>query len=106
MYKSIGVISLVTVISMSGLNISYGGDLDDGISRFTDESINADDSLGKPDININFIVLDAMSKWRRKGKEDNKRIAGLNGSGDSNENSVVVEPGAVIDTIINISAPY
>jgi hypothetical protein len=78
---------------------SMGGDLDDGISKFTDDSISKNDSMGKPDTNIGFIVLKATSKAKAKANANKKGGKGSktsnynDGSGDNNENSVVVGAG-------------
>ena len=72
---------------------SFGGDLDDGISKFTDESIAKDDELGQPDKNIKYIITKAKSQ----------AAAGQSSSdGSGNMNSVVVGPGSNVrgDVII------
>jgi len=79
---------------------SMAGDLDDGISKFTDDSIAKNDKVGKPDTNINFIVLKAISK-SKKGK-DSKTTNFNDGKGDNNENSIVVEAGAKVGDVINV----
>jgi len=76
------------------------GDLDDGISTYQDESIDDDSKMGDADININFIVLDAISSAKMKKDDENVNIN--DGSGDSNKNSVVCEVGAECGSIINI----
>jgi hypothetical protein len=64
-----------------------GGDLDDKISKYTDDTVSKADELGKPEKNINFIILDAIMKAKTKG--------GMGKSdGDKNINSIVIEPGA------------
>ena len=72
---------------------AYAGDLDDGISTYTDDSIESYNSTGKPDPNINFIVVKAMAE-AKMGVTNGDGIVNFNdGSGDNNENSVVVGPG-------------
>ncbi len=67
--------------------ICMGGDLDDKISKYTDDTVSKADELGKPDKNINFIILDAIMKAKTKG--------GMGKSdGDKNINSIVIGPGA------------
>ncbi|MCD4813767.1 hypothetical protein K8S19_08765 [bacterium] len=102
------------------------GDFDDDISKYKDDSIKEYDDLGKPDTNISFIVSDAlgdakvweyaakkedMAKGNEKAKKDvekekkksNKNNINLNdGSGDNNQNSIVVESGSTVDKVINI----
>lgn len=80
----------------------YAGDLDDGISKYTDESISADDQALKTDKNINFIVLEAISRSQTKGKQGDQNTNFNDGSGDDNENSIVVGPGTQTGDIINV----
>ncbi|UCH80855.1 MAG: hypothetical protein JSW20_14135 [Nitrospiraceae bacterium] len=100
------VIKLLMILSAIILTVevtsvvALAGDLDDGISTYKDESIEDDGELGDADININFIVLDAISS--AKMKKDDKNININDGSGDSNKNSVVCEVGAECGSIINI----
>lgn len=105
-YKMMNVIKLLMILSAIILTVevtsvvALAGDLDDGISTYKDESIEDDGELGDADININFIVLDAISS--AKMKKDDKNININDGSGDSNKNSVVCEVGAECGSIINI----
>jgi len=106
-------ISIPLVIFLS-TRYCFGGDLDDKISQYTDESVDADDQMGNDDPNINFIVLDAMSKAKAKmgkiDKEGKGKTSSNNdesnfssGSGSSsNVNSVVVGPGSQVKDIYNI----
>jgi hypothetical protein len=89
----------------------WANDLDDGISTYTDESIGADDSLGKKGTNINYIVVNAIGKAKmkhgddpkNKAKEGKKTVTNVyDGKSDNNENSVVVESGSKVDKIYNI----
>ena len=64
-----------------------GGDLDDGISKFTDESITKDDNLGQPDKNIKYIITKAKSQ---------AAVGEKKGDGSGNMNSVIVGPGSNI----------
>ncbi len=73
------------------VNIADAGDLDDRISKYTDDGIAKYDELGKKSVNINFIIVKALSQKGQKKKD-----------GDNNENSVVVEPGANVGDIYNI----
>ncbi|MFH2046654.1 MAG: hypothetical protein ABIK92_16080 [Pseudomonadota bacterium] len=82
-----------------------GGDLDDDISKYTDDSVSADDALGKKDNNINFIVLDAMAAASRKaskGEQAGEKDISGDITGDKNENSVVVGAGTQTGNIYNI----
>lgn len=75
-----------------------GADMDDGISKYTDDSIDKADEVGKLDINISFIVLDALSRSKSKKDDDgnNKQTTGSLG-GDYYENSIVIMPGATVN---------
>nr|MBF0221985.1 hypothetical protein [Desulfobulbaceae bacterium] len=80
------------MLSLSPL-ASLAGDLDDGISKYTDDSVEATDKLGDPDKNIKYIITKAKSQ----------AAAGESGAeGGGNMNSVVVGPGTNIrgDVII------
>ncbi len=83
-------------------NLVLGGDLDDGISKYKDDSISANDQVGKTDTNINFIILESMAEAQKRQKAGDKNANFNDGSGDNNENSVVVESGAQVDKVINI----
>lgn len=87
---------MVGVFLAGGASVR-AGDLDDGISKYKDESISADDEATKTDKNISFIVQKAISSGQKK-----RQASG----GDDNENSIVVGEGAnVRGDIINIVAP-
>lgn len=86
---AVSVFALSCVFSGSVL----AGDLDDGISKFTDDSISKYDDMGKADRNIKFIVMNAKSKANvKKGDKDKK---GTN-AGDANMNSVVLGAGSKV----------
>ena len=90
------------VVSMTYVSTCPGGDLDDGISKYTDGSISKADEIGKLDLNINFIILNAMTKAKKNQKND-KDGKSITNTGETNENSIVVGPGTVINgDIINI----
>ena len=61
------LMSLFFFIAMSGLDIAQGSDLDDGISKFTDDGIEKDDEMGKADLNIKFIVIYQINIWSIRG---------------------------------------
>jgi len=68
-------------------------DLDDGISKFTDDGMDKEDELGKADQNIKFIVLNAKSKAAvRKG--DKEQIG--QDSGPATMNSVILGAGSKV----------
>ncbi len=83
------------VVSFLSASVCIGGDLDDGISKYTDGSIAKDDALGKPDKNLKFIVLDAIMKAKNQGPSEGQ---------DKNTNSIVIGAGANLagTTIINV----
>lgn len=88
--KLVLTVSFVFVmLCVFGIGTCLGNDdLDDKISKYTDDPIDKDDELGKATPNLNYIILDAMSKSKK---------------GDSgNENSVVIYGDANNSTIINV----
>ena len=102
-HKWLIIILSVLIIPALGIgSLVLGGDLDDGISKFTDESIGADDKMGKTETNVNFIVLESMSEAQKRQKAGDKNANFNDGSGDSNQNSIVVEKGANVDKVINV----
>lgn len=66
-------------------------DLDDGISKYQDDSIEKWDELGKKSVNINFVIAEALG---RINYIDEKDII---------QNSVVVGAGANVGDIYNIN---
>ncbi|MCP5004757.1 MAG: hypothetical protein GY941_12580 [Planctomycetes bacterium] len=83
-----------------------GADLDDGISKYTDDGIGKADEVGKLDINISFIIMDALQKQKSKQKKDDDDDGGgqqaTSQGGDYYENSIVIGPGATVNgDIIN-----
>ncbi len=78
-------------------------DLDDGISKATDDSISANDKMGKPATNINFIILESMADAKKRQQSGDSNANFNDGSGDNNQNSVVCEVGAKCDKVININ---
>ncbi len=95
-----GTIVILMLCFLPVSNVVYSGDLDDGISEYRDESIRADDAALKTDKNINFIVLEAISNSQKKNKSATSNFN--DGSGDNNENSVVVGPGTQVGDVTNV----
>jgi len=95
-----GLLAMVVLFFLGVSNLVYAQDMDDGISKFTDESISGDDQALKPDTNINFIVLEAISTSQKGQGDSNSNFN--DGSGDNNENSIVFGPGAKADKVINV----
>jgi len=83
--------TIILSLSFNG-EIAVAGDFDDGISTYKDDSIESDAKMGDPEVNINFIVLDAISSAKRGMDNENVNIS--DGSGSSNKNSVVCEVGS------------
>lgn len=75
------------LLLMAG-GVAQAGDLDDGISKYSDDSISANDNLGDPDRNVKFIIMKAKSQAAIRGKQ------GPDGGGDVNMNSVVMGAGS------------
>ncbi len=98
-----GVLAMMVLCFLPVSNLVYAQDLDDGISKYTDEAISGDDQALKPDTNINFIVLDAISTSQKSRKQGNSNSNFNDGSGDNNQNSIVLAPGAKADKVINVN---
>lgn len=88
------IVSTLAVLLFLVPILSFGGDLDDGISKFTDDKVAKYDDLGKADTNISFIVLNATTK--AKSKTSDKISEGKKKSGDANMNSVVLGVGSKV----------
>jgi len=106
--KRVMILLLMSLLMMTviGQRSVRAGDLDDGISKYTDDSIAADDELGKPSKNIKYIIEKAKSQAKVSEKSSGKgnTKTGKN-SGDSNENSVVMGAGSNVHGDIIIIAP-
>ncbi len=87
------VISII-LASMMGASVCLaGGDLDDGISSYTEDGINQYDNLGETDPNVKYIILKAKTKATMQNKDG----AGGDGQTDSaNINSVVLGAGGTV----------
>ncbi|MEN8136700.1 MAG: hypothetical protein ABFS18_14385 [Thermodesulfobacteriota bacterium] len=100
--------TLISLVLMSALlffgnNIVFAGDLDDGISKFTDDSVSSYDEMGKADKNIKFIIMNSKSRAKvaeKSGGAGSTRTGKT--TGDNNRNSVVMGAGSKIlgDVII------
>jgi hypothetical protein len=97
------IMALSAFLVLNPGNLVYADDLDDGISKYSDESISGDADMGQADTNINFIVLDALAEAKKRQKSGNENANFNDGSGDSNQNSVVVGPGSDVKEIYNIN---
>ena len=86
-------LSISFVLLFFGLTcLCSAGDLDDGISKATDDSISGWDDLGKGDKNVNFLILKSKSKADMAKKRGD--VVGSSGSGDANMNSVIMGAGS------------
>jgi hypothetical protein len=100
--KRFQLITLLVAILVAPLIIAgsvHAGDLDDGISKYTDDSIGKDDELGDPEKNINFIKMDAKSKAKVRAKkgegaDDQESVSNVPGIGAMN--SVILGAGGTI----------
>lgn len=123
-------LGLAALIVLAAALQVHAGDLDDGISKYTDESIAGDDNLGGKDTNISFIVTDAIAKskmWehtaqkedavndagtgedgensettQKSSKKSKNRINYNDGADENNENSIVIGAGSQVDKVINV----
>lgn len=85
---------LLSFIALINPLTALAGDLDDGISKSTDDSITKDDELGQIDKNIKFIKIQAKSKAGTTAGDSKGVVTGSSGGG--NMNSVLVGPGTNI----------
>jgi len=107
--KSFALVILTSFFLILGHSLALGGDLDDGITKFTDDGIGAYSDMGKPERNIKFIIRDAKAKAavakknQSLGKDNGDSNTFGSSDGDSNVNSVVMGPGGSAKniTIIN-----
>jgi hypothetical protein len=93
---------LLAGVLSAGVNGLRAEDMGDGISEATDEPMSGEDKLGDKDINIRFIVVNALSQAKKGKSAANEKTNFNDGSGDNNENSVVLEPGSRADRIVNV----
>lgn len=73
----------VALMAITPFHALANDDLEDKISKSTDESIDKDDELGQKDYNINYLKMKAKSSAGGQGT-----------SGDANMNSVVLGAGS------------
>ncbi len=90
------------MIFMGGLSEpTLAGELDDGISTYRDDPIKNDDQALKPDTNLNFIIQDAIAA-SKSGRNDKDSKNFNDGSGENNQNSIIVGPGTQTGDVINV----
>lgn len=109
--KPILAVFLLTLVMLcpTATRHLFAGDLDDGISKYSDDGIAKNDELGTADININFIKMDAKSRAKvraRKGEDAAEEGGNIDASGGMQGvgalNSVILGAGGTIkgDVII------
>ena len=77
-------------------NNLFAGDLDDGISTYTEDGVAGYDEMGEADKNINFIIVNAKSQAKIGNNSSDFKNKPLV-TGDANMNSVVMGAGANIN---------
>ncbi len=96
--------SLLLCTLMFSVSVAFSSDLDDGISKYTDDNMTKWDDLGKKDRNVTFIKLNARSQASVRSKNGDADASGTSGTSDgsANMNSVVLGAGGTIrgDVII------
>jgi hypothetical protein len=91
--KSIKIVIGLLMVFTMGMGLSFGGDLNDGISKYNEDGISSYDDMGSADKNINFIKQNAKSRAKVRAKLDpNSALTGQTGGG--NMNSVVMGAGS------------
>ena len=95
------IIYLLVLLTVFGISSAFCGDLDDGISKFTDDNITKWDDLGKKERNVTFIKLNARSQASVRSKGGTSADGSTSG-GINNMNSVILGAGGTIrgDVII------
>ncbi|MCP4688626.1 MAG: hypothetical protein GY859_11290 [Desulfobacterales bacterium] len=93
--KTLAMIISVILVSVMGAGVGLaGGDLDDGISSYTEDGVTKYDNLGEPDPNVKYIILKAKTKAAMQNKDG----AASKGQTDSaNINSVVLGAGGTVN---------
>jgi len=87
------LIANLLIVFLLSISTSFAGDLDDGISKYTDDGINKWDELGKTDKNIDFLKMNAKSKAMVRKKSGTSNGADSSETG-TNMNSVVMGAGS------------
>lgn len=92
-----GLLSILLLASVAVMPTSvHADDLDDGISKATDEAITKEEELGQIDKNINFIKLNAKSQAKVRSKDGTGGVDPNSASGSGNMNSVLLGPGGTV----------
>lgn len=106
MRKLIKTILVLCLVSLAAAATACASDLDDGISKPYDESIERDDELGQRDRNVSFIKKNSMSKADVAAKAGTRGVqsgqgrqtgqTGQAGNSTGNLNSVVLGVGGTV----------
>lgn len=97
------IIFMAGVLSPFVVFMGHAGDLDDGISKYTEDGISKYDELGRIDKNIKYIKMQAKGRaMMRQLSAKGNAVTNGTSSGQANMNSVVLGAGGVIrgDVII------
>jgi len=96
---SLAVYPVLVATALFATTPALASDLDDGISKYTDESIEADDKIGDPDKNIKYIITKAKAQAAAGEKSGSTATGGSSSSSSGNMNSVVMGAGSKADNI-------
>ncbi|OHB33075.1 MAG: hypothetical protein A2X84_02545 [Desulfuromonadaceae bacterium GWC2_58_13] len=92
--KWLRLLILLSCLVICGAASVLADDLDDDISKFTDDSVSTYDELGKADRNVNFIVQDAKSRGEVRAKAG--QAVGGSDQKSANMNSVIMGAGGTV----------
>ncbi len=87
------LMSIFFMVQLLAPSVVICGDLDDGISTYTEDSIQKYDDLGKKDRNVTFIKMNARSK---ANSQSNANTKSGSSSESANMNSVVMGAGSTV----------
>lgn len=87
--KLLIILLVAAVVGLIGSGSGLAGDMDDGISKFTDGAIAKDDELGERDPNLSYIMMKAAG---RTSTEDD--VVGTDRG--ASMNSAIIGPGGNI----------
>ncbi|MBN2643922.1 MAG: hypothetical protein JXR59_00425 [Desulfuromonadaceae bacterium] len=89
------VLTVVVLVILSVPSFVFADDLDDGISKFTDDGVSKWDEIGKNDRNVKFTILKAKSAAAVRSKNGtNTSAQGTDSTGAIN--SVLLGPGGTV----------
>ena len=82
---------MLTLAALLTVSPALAGDLEDGISKSTDDAISGYDELGSKDRNIKFTKMNAKSRAKVRSKNGELQTGA---TGGANMNSVVMGAGS------------